>query len=151
MDAHIKEKLRVFSRKLGKLPLSEPIVCFWDTRRIDHSFNRSRHVVRACSRHVVRMCAHSLGKNRSRWDFLVFTIDFLIFENIHVHTFTSPWCAVVEKLNSYLQLFTSWYDDPKKAGKLKKGGKTVKRRENWKKGGNFEFSNFDFIFCKNHC
>ena len=101
VDVVFYREARVFSRKLGKLPLPEPIVCFWDTRRIDHSFNRSQHVVRARSRHVVRMRAHSLGKNRSRWDFLVFTIDFLMFKNIHVHTFTPARCAVVVMLNSY--------------------------------------------------
>ena len=75
------------------------------------------------------------------------------FSNVWKHTCTHFYirmmcgCCKVKFIQSIHRIVIRW---TKKAGKLKKGGKTVKRRENWKKGGNFEFSNFDFIFCKNN-
>ena len=75
-------------------------------------------------------------ENRLRWDFLVFTIEFLMLKNIYEHTFTPPWCVVVVVMNSYNQFITLRRDDWKKGGKIeKKAGKL-------KKGGKMEILNF---------
>ena len=80
--------------------------------------------VRRSSDWMIERTIEKYLENRSRWDFLLFTIDFLMFKNIYAHTFYTPmmWgCRNVEYIQSVHHIAKRW---------LKKGGKIEKRREN---------------------